>query len=88
MVDELPIHIYSCRSPPGLFLYLKGNGGWVADPGLFQFTDKVSDSLIPTDTRSRGLSRLFICKLRRYINLAEFGDYILVLECDLDCEWS
>ena len=40
------------------------------------------------DTRSRGLSRLFICKLRRYINLAEFGDYILVLECDLDCEWS
>ena len=36
----------------------------MADPGLFQFTDKVSDSLIPTDTRSRGLSRFFICNVR------------------------
>ena len=39
MVDELQIHIYSYRSPPGLFFYLKTKGGRAADPGLFQFTD-------------------------------------------------
>lgn len=40
VVDELPIHIYSYRSPPGLFLYLKAKtkGGRAADPSLFQFT--------------------------------------------------
>ncbi|MDB8765689.1 hypothetical protein, partial [Ruminococcus sp. 1001136sp1] len=39
VVDKLQIHIYSYRSPPGLFLYLKAKGGRAADPGLFQFTD-------------------------------------------------
>ena len=39
VVDKLPIHIYSYRSPPGLFFYLKTKGGRAADPGLFQFTD-------------------------------------------------
>ena len=39
VVDKLPIHIYSYRSPPGLFLYLKAKGCRAADPCLFQFTD-------------------------------------------------